>query len=77
MRLKTNISKLGQIYIPKKERQKIGMDKTADIDYIADARAILLIPSDFSAEDALKSIEVIRRHLKHEAEMEQRGKMNG
>ena len=69
MRLKTNISALGQIYIPKKERDKIKLG-TESVDYIADARAILIIPSDFTAKDAIKSLEVIQKHLEHEAELE-------
>jgi len=71
MRLKTNISKLGQIYIPKKEREKIQIEGTEEVDYIADARAILIIPSNLSSGEALKSVEVIKKHLKHESDIEQ------
>lgn len=71
MRLKTTINDHGQIYIPKKERDKIALD-TKSIDYLADARAILIIPSDFSSEEALKSIDVIQKHLKHEILLEKK-----
>lgn len=71
MRIKTNISTLGQIYIPKKERERIQLN-TDSIDYIADSCAILLIPSSFTAEQALESLKVIQTHLKHEIEIEKK-----
>jgi len=72
MRLKTTVNKYGQVYVPAKIREAIGLPKEmeADIDYIADMKSILLIPSYLSAKEALKSLEVIRNHLKHEAEIE-------
>jgi len=69
MRLKTNINTLGQIYIPAKVREKIQLN-TNSVDYIADARSILIIPSDFTAKEAIKSLEIIQKHLEHEAELE-------
>ena len=73
MRLKTQFNEYGQVYIPAKIRKAIGISKKpkgASIDFIADMRTILLIPPELSAKEALKSLEVIQKHLKHEAAIE-------
>lgn len=68
MRLKSSINCRGQIYIPKKVRDKISFN-AVQVDYVADARAILIIPSNFPDDEAIKSIEIIKKHLKHDFEL--------
>jgi len=75
MEIKTSINKQGQIYIPKKVQNSIGLvpDKTAII--IGNARAIFIIPHGMSREDALESLEVIKANLKHAIKIENREKL--
>ncbi len=68
MRLKTAVTKFGQIYLPAKIRKVLGLDKERELEYIANRKTILLLPKGLSAEDALKSIDIIRQDLQHEKE---------
>jgi len=66
MRLKTAVTKFGQIYLPSKVRKVLGLDTTKELEYIANRKTILLLPKGLSAEDALKSIDIIRQDLENE-----------
>ena len=77
MRKIMSSNKNGQIYLPSDLRKVVKIfedEKThlvipTDIEGIADTRTILLMPAGMSAVDALKSLEVIKKHLEHEAEV--------
>ncbi|GAH48424.1 unnamed protein product, partial [marine sediment metagenome] len=58
MRIKTSVNPRGQIYIPKKIREAIGMKvgEINEITLIGDASTLFIIPIDFDAYDALKSL---------------------
>lgn len=62
----------GQLYLPIALRKvvRVPEEKKGNVEGIADTRTILLIPEGMSAEEALKSLEVIKAHLRHEATLE-------
>lgn len=68
MRLKTTINKQGQIYIPSKIQDAIGLTpKTeTEIEYIANRKTILILPPNLTSEQALRSIDIIRQDLEDE-----------
>ena len=70
MQLKTSVNKQGQIYIPSKVRNAIGipLDKSKEVTLIGDMYALFIIPSELSPDDAVRSWEVIGEHLKHQQE---------
>ena len=77
MRQKMSSNKNGQIYLPIDLRKvvKIFEDEEThltiptNIEGIANTRTILLMPEGMNPLDALKSLEVIKKHLEHEAEV--------
>jgi len=70
MEIKTSVNPQGQIYIPSKVREAIGMKPKKQVILIGNARSVFVIPAEMSAEDALKSLEVIAKHLQHKKQME-------
>ena len=64
--LKANIQ--GQIYFPKLLRDQWGNKYVL----IPNAQGGLIIPKGVQAKDALKSLEVIKKDLEHQVEMESR-----
>jgi len=72
MKIKTSVNPKGQIYIPTKIREAVGMELNNynDVVLIGNAKALFIIPVGLKAKDALKSLEVIAKHLEHEEEME-------
>ena len=65
MEIETSINDQGQVYIPSKIKKAIGLIPNKKIILIGNARSIFLIPLDMTPEEALGSLEVIEKHLKH------------
>ena len=74
MKIETSVNAQGQIYIPQKIRDATGLTPDRKIVLVGDTRAIFVFPTTLSSEDALKSLDMVSRHLKHEAEMSKKEK---
>lgn len=68
MELKTSVNPQGQVYIPSKIRESIGMEPTKLVILIGNSKTLFLIPAKMTPQEALKSLEVIQFHLQHKME---------
>ena len=85
MRQKTSMNAEGAIYIPKKVQLEMGLAKEVKIkhkkvkiktvstqmEFIANRKTILLLPSNMTIEQALHSLEVIKIDLEDELKEKQ------
>jgi hypothetical protein len=72
LRIKLSTNRYGQFYLSNNLRKalKFPDSKQETLEAIADSCAILLVPEGMKAKDALRSLDVIKKHLKHEEEIE-------
>lgn len=75
MRKKLSTNKYGQLYLPAELRDLVRLPKTSggNVEAIANAQAIFLMPEGMAPQDALKSLEVIKKHLELETEIQTKG----
>ena len=68
MKIALKANKQGQIYLPKLLRDEWGNEYIL----IPNANGGYIYPKTVKAEDALKSLEVVKKDLEHRAELEKR-----
>jgi hypothetical protein len=85
MRQKTSMNTEGAIYIPKKVQLEMGLAKevkekhkkskiktiTTKMEFIANRKTILILPSNMTPEQALHSLEIIKMDLEDEVKEKQ------
>ena len=70
------MNKQGQIYVPSEMRKEAGLTFSKEAYIVADAKSIFVYPDDLNTKDALKSLEIIKKHLEHLFELEETTQKN-
>lgn len=73
MELETKLSKVGNLYIPKKMRKAFGND----VKIILNASAAVLFSQGTRYEDVLASMEIIEADIRHRIDLAKRGEQVG
>ena len=75
METTASMNKQGQIYIPKKVQNAIGLIPTKKIIIMGDVRSIFIFPHEMPKEEALEALEFIKANLKRAIKIENREKL--
>lgn len=73
MRKHISTNRYGQFYLPTDFRKalQIPENKEGSLEAISNTKTVLLMPVGMKAKDVLKSLDVIKKHLKHEEQIDE------
>jgi hypothetical protein len=79
MRTKIPTNRYGQFYLPVGFRKSLQIpeDKEGALEAVSNTRTVLLMPAGMKAKEALRSLDVIKKHLKHEEQIDEEEIVNG